>query len=93
MPRALQGHTRASSNHRDLRTLAAACTDSLNAASLRQRTAGRSIPSFAIFDCRVVRFIPSLAAAPGRTADLPVGLVQRLPDVLTLGIFERRQRC
>ena len=66
---------------------------SLNAASLRQRTAGRSIPSFAIFDCRVVLFIPSLAAAPAGPPTCHPASLQRLPDVLTLGIFERRQRC
>ena len=46
------------------------------------------MPSFAIFDCSVVRFMPSLAAAPDGTADEPVRLLQRPTNMVAFSVFE-----
>jgi hypothetical protein len=53
---------------------------------------GRWSPSFLMRDSRVVGLRPRRAAAAGRPADMPAGLVQRGQDLRALGGGEGRRR-
>ena len=48
-----------------------------------------SMPSLRILACRVVRFMPSLAAAPASPPTSPAGIAQRADDGLPLGGRQR----
>ena len=53
---------------------------------------GREMPGFIILDWRVVRFIPSRAAAPFRAAQHPPGLAEDAQDVVPFGVGQGARR-